>query len=76
MKIRGKSTLYYFSKDPTGAINNLPRGFEVIENEKTGLPFLRKKVGGGFLGGFGQKSKVKKDQNQEKEVEKTPEKKE
>jgi len=43
MRQKGKRTLYYFSKDPTGAINDLPKGFEVFENEKSGLPMIRKK---------------------------------
>jgi len=34
--------LLHFSKDPIGAID-LPAGFEVIENRKTGLPTLKKK---------------------------------
>jgi hypothetical protein len=38
---RGRVTLYYFSKDPVGAVP-LPPGFVVVENESTGLPVLRK----------------------------------
>ncbi|MEM5802231.1 MAG: hypothetical protein QXQ18_02495 [Candidatus Aenigmatarchaeota archaeon] len=34
--------LFYFSKDPEGAID-LPEGFVVVENPKTGLPMIRKK---------------------------------
>ena len=34
--------LQYFSKDPKGAIE-IPAGFEVIENSRTGLPIARKK---------------------------------
>ncbi len=49
MKERGKSKLYYFSKDPVGALNDLPKGFEIIENTRTGMPFLKKKVESGFL---------------------------
>jgi len=38
----GKSrTLYYFSREMAGAIDELPKGFEVTE-AKTGLPLLRK----------------------------------
>ena len=29
---RGKVKLFYFSKDPAGAINSLPAGYEVVEN--------------------------------------------
>jgi len=68
MKIKGKSRIYYFSKDPTGAINGIPKGYEAIEGPKTGLPFLRKKSGG-FLG---KKSKVKKDKKPQKEVKEEP----
>ena len=49
VKERGKVKLYYFSKDMNGALNNLPKGYEVVENKKTGMPML-KKGGGGLLG--------------------------
>ena len=52
MKVKGNSTIYFFSKDPSGSINDIPKGYEVYEEPKTGLPFLKKKSGG-FLGGFG-----------------------
>jgi hypothetical protein len=39
---RGKVTLYYFSKESRHAVP-LPRGFVIVENERTGLPVLRKK---------------------------------
>jgi hypothetical protein len=51
VKEKGKTRLYYFSKDSVGALNGLPRGFEVIENPQSGLPFLKKKAGGGILPG-------------------------
>ncbi|MCX8178850.1 MAG: hypothetical protein N3D75_03405 [Candidatus Aenigmarchaeota archaeon] len=35
-------TIYYFSKDAKGSID-LPQGYKVVENPKTGLPFLKKK---------------------------------
>lgn len=40
----GKTTkLYYFAGTPgERAIDDLPTGFKVYENERTGLPFLRK----------------------------------
>jgi len=56
VKIRGKTRLYYFSNNPKDALGSLPRGFEVMEDSKSGLPFLKKKTGG-FFG----KAKVKKD---------------
>jgi len=37
-----KGRLYYFSKDPKGGIE-LPSGFKVVENKRTGLPMLKKK---------------------------------
>jgi len=49
---KGKSTIYFFSKDPRGAINSLPRGFTVVENPKTGLPFVKRKTGGMLSGLF------------------------
>ncbi len=45
-KLRGgqEVTLYYFGGTATeGAIDALPEGYEVSENEKTGLPLLKKK---------------------------------
>ncbi len=59
MKKKGKATLYFFSKDPRGAINALPKGFTVVENPKTGLPFLKRKAGG-ILGGLFKKVPEKK----------------
>ncbi len=39
-----KVTLYYFGGEAKeGAIDNLPEGYEVCENTKTGLPLLKKK---------------------------------
>lgn len=39
----GKTTyLFYFSKSPEGAEVKIPDGFHVVENERTGLPFLKK----------------------------------
>ncbi len=36
-------TIYYFSREPgTGAIDELPVGFQVMEIERTGLPVLKK----------------------------------
>jgi hypothetical protein len=49
MKERGKAKLYYFSKDPVGALNDLPKGFEIVENKTTGMPFLKKKISDGLL---------------------------
>ena len=60
VKIRGRGFLYYFSKDPTDAINSLPKEFTVKENPKTGMPFIKKKEGGFLervLGNFGGKTK-------------------
>ena len=39
-----KQRIYYFAGEATeNAINELPVGYEVMENERTGLPMLRKK---------------------------------
>jgi hypothetical protein len=37
-----KGRLFYFSKDKKGSID-LPSGFKVIENKRTGLPMLKRK---------------------------------
>ena len=42
-KQKGKVTLYYFSKNPVAALGSIPKGFEVLENRKSGLPYLKKK---------------------------------
>lgn len=45
-KLRGgqEVTLYYFAGAAgQGAIDALPEGYEVSENERTGLPLLKKK---------------------------------
>ena len=45
-KLKGgqEVTLYYFAGAVgDGALDALPDGMEVIENERTGLPMLRKK---------------------------------
>lgn len=37
-------TIYFFGKEEKeGALDELPTGYEVMENERTGLPMLRKK---------------------------------
>lgn len=39
-----KQRIYYFAgKTGTNAIDQLPAGYEVFENKRTGLPMLRKK---------------------------------
>ncbi|MCL5411879.1 MAG: hypothetical protein M1150_04080 [Patescibacteria group bacterium] len=46
LKSTGKGqTIFYFAQDirPGSALDQLPAGFEVVENERTGLPFLKKK---------------------------------
>jgi hypothetical protein len=64
MRGRGRRILYYFSKDPNGALPEIPPGFEVFENEKSGLPMLRKKTTPGIMGllvgGFEPKKEEKK----------------
>jgi len=45
-KLKGgqEVTLYYFGGEAKeGAIDAVPEGMEIIENERTGLPMLRKK---------------------------------
>jgi hypothetical protein len=46
-KLKGgqEVTLYFFAGQPgEGAIDQLPNGYEVSENTKTGLPLLKKKT--------------------------------
>jgi hypothetical protein len=38
-----QQTIYYFAKDSRPEACDLPSGKEVIENTKTGLPFLKGK---------------------------------
>jgi len=39
-----KQKIYYFAGDiRNNAIDELPTGYEIIENKRTGLPMLRKK---------------------------------
>ncbi len=41
----GITNLYYFGGEKKeGAIDKLPDGYTVIENERTGLPMLKKKA--------------------------------
>lgn len=40
----GKGRIYFFSSSPDGGINNLPDGYEITENTKTGLPVLKRKA--------------------------------
>ena len=45
-KLKGgqEVTLYYFGGEAKeGAMDALPEGYEIMENERTGLPMLRKK---------------------------------
>ncbi|MDO8513306.1 MAG: hypothetical protein Q7S37_02290 [bacterium] len=38
-----KQVIYFFAQDVReGALDKLPEGYEVMENERTGLPMLRK----------------------------------
>jgi hypothetical protein len=37
-----KSRLFFFSKNPEGALYNLPTGFQIKENPKTGISILKK----------------------------------
>lgn len=72
MKKKGKVTLYFFSKDPTGAILNVPKGFEVIENTRTGMPFLKKGTGGGLLSSIFKRKKPKEEIKEEAPKEEAP----
>lgn len=46
VKLKGdrKQRIYYFAGEAaSNALNDLPAGYEVMENKRTGLPMLRKK---------------------------------
>lgn len=47
VELRGgnrQQTIYYFSKQQKqGVLDEIPQGFEVVENTRTGLPVLRRK---------------------------------
>lgn len=44
LKAGRKQKIYYFAGEAgKDALNALPTGYEVMENERTGLPMLRKK---------------------------------
>jgi hypothetical protein len=64
---RGKAILYYFSKDPVGALKSLPSGYEVVENPLTGMPFLKKKESKGFFERLFGFSKTKERENKKPE---------
>ena len=66
LKERGKAKLYYFSKDPIGALNDIPKWLEVGENTRSGMPFLKKKTSSGFLTDV-LKQKEKKEEKTEKQ---------
>ncbi|MBI2463750.1 hypothetical protein HYV57_02240 [Candidatus Peregrinibacteria bacterium] len=39
-----KQTIYFFSREEKeGVMDEIPAGYEVMENKRTGLPMLRKK---------------------------------
>ncbi len=40
---RMQKIFYFAGEAKSNAINDLPTGYEVMENERTGLPMLRKK---------------------------------
>lgn len=39
---KGGARLFFFSKNPSDSID-LPEGYEIFENPRTGLPMVRKK---------------------------------
>lgn len=43
---KGDRTLYYFSKRPEGAIPSLPKGYKVVENPHSNMPYLKRGRGG------------------------------
>ena len=41
-RTQGKTTFYYFSKEQEDAMQDIPGGYEVLFNERSGIPMLRK----------------------------------
>jgi hypothetical protein len=37
-----KQTIYFFSKKQEGGLSEVPAGFTVVENTRTGLPVLKR----------------------------------
>jgi len=46
VKERGKTKVFYFSKESVDSMSFLPSGFEIKENKLTGMPYLKKGAGG------------------------------
>jgi hypothetical protein len=67
MKRRGKTTLYYFSKNPVGAIFNIPRGYKVVKAPGKDLPML-KKGASGLFGSIFKKSKPNENKENNQEI--------
>lgn len=43
---KGDRTLYYFSKNPDGALPSKPSGYKVAENPDSHMPYLKRGRGG------------------------------
>jgi len=41
--LHSKGRLFYFAKKKKSNAIDLPEGFKIVENKKTGLPMLKKK---------------------------------
>jgi hypothetical protein len=41
-KEKGKTKVYYFSKDSEGAVYDIPSNYQITVNKITGLPMLKK----------------------------------
>lgn len=39
---QGDRTIYYFSKNPDGALSSKPRGYTAAENPNSHMPYLKK----------------------------------
>jgi len=46
--LHARGSLLFFSRDPEDSVN-LPRGMTVVENERTGLPMVKKKEKKGWF---------------------------
>lgn len=63
VSLRGgrRQTIYFFAREiKDGALDEMPGGYVITENERTGLPMLKKEVKGGEPAAAKKAAKPKK----------------
>ena len=70
MKERHNVKLYYLSKNPLGALQNLPKGYIVFENPRTHMPMLKKGKSGFLSNILGSKPSENKEEPKKENKEK------